>query len=197
MSLILSQDQCAEARRMREEDDKTYAQVAKHFGVSVEDAKHAIAGTGDYAPPPVVLSPLDQMAADAEAHGTLDTTGGDPDIVAANSDRRLSEDEVDKLETIYRSGQYGFEEMAAALDPPVHWLTVQQALGERGWVRPDYKTITYSTATEEGKARFAREMSTMSGAAPQVAIEGDGSGEARARTLEKAQAKAERMAGAA
>ena len=48
--------------------------------------------------------------------------------------------------------------MAEALDPPVHWLTVADGLGKRGWYRPDYKMPSYSTASPEGEERFRREL---------------------------------------
>ena len=199
MSLILSQEQCLEARHMREHDDKTYAQVAKHFGVPVEDIKHAIAGTGDYAPAQAPKTGLDARVEAAEAMGPMEDASGDPDIKAARADRPLTEEEVDKLEAIYRTGQVSFETMAAALDPPVHWLTVSNALGERGWYRPDFKTITYSTSTEEGKARFAREMSRPAGVRPVHEPEEhyDPVAAAKQRTQEKVEALEARRAGAA
>ena len=199
--LILSAEQCAEARHMREVGDKTYAQVAKHFGVSLEAIKHAIAGTGDYAPPPAALTPLEALVAKAEADGPASTGYEDPELLAAANDRKLTEAEKDSLEIIYRAGKTSFETMAAALDPPVHWLTVQDALGERGWYRPDMKTIGYSTSTDEGKARFAREMS-MGGVglrpaqlAADIGPVGDASAEARQRTAERAAEKAAQMGG--
>ena len=203
-SITLSEAQCAEARTMRERDDKTYAQVAKHFGVDVDAIKHAIAGTGDYAPAPAPRSRLDELQARAEAQAKVDDVSDDPDVRAADGDRKLTEAEIDQLEAIYRTGVGSFEEMAAALDPPVNWLTVQDALAARGWYRWNQKTLTYSTATEEGKARFAREMSMGVSMAPVAAAIPDGTGptgdaaaEARQRTMEKAAAKAEMMAGAA
>ena len=204
-TVILSEEQVAEARAMREPaQDKTYGQIAKHFGVDVETIQHAIAGTGDYAPPEAPKSALDRLQEAAEAQAKRDDVSDDPDVRAAGGDRKLTEAEIDQLEAIYRTGMGSFEEMAAALDPPVNWLTVQDAISARGWYRWNQKTLTYSTATEEGKARFARESAMGIGLAPVAAAipdstgpTGDAGAEARARTAEKAAAKAAQMAGAA
>lgn len=183
--VILSESQIEEARFLREDADKTYAEIAKGFGVPAQDVKDALAGKGRYAP--VAAEPetaLDKLLAEAEEHGILDLESEDPDVVAARNDRALTEDEITKLETIYRTGRYSFETMGAALDPPVNGFTVQDALGSRGWYRPNFKTITYSTATEEGAKRYAQELNRASGIVPvlPVEIDGDPAAEAAART---------------
>ena len=157
-TLILSAEQIEEARELRESSDLTYAALAKKYGVKQHEMVDALKGQGDYKPLPKTLTALEQMVAEAEAAGPVDLLSEDPDVNAARHDRALTEAEVDHLETIYRTGRYSFAQMAAALDPPVNWLTVQDALSMRGWYRPDFKTITYSTSTPSGQQRFANEM---------------------------------------
>lgn len=185
-TLILSAAQIEEARELRESDDMTYAALAKKYGVKQHEMVDAIKGQGDYAPVEAPKTALEALVAEAEAAGPVDQISDDPDVHAAKHDRRLTEQEVDSLETIYRTGRYSFETMAAALDPPVNWLTVQDALGARGWYRPDFKTITYSTATPSGAVRYANQMNEQS-IRPLVSapVEDDPSVEARAITAER------------
>ena len=195
-TVILSTEQIAEARELRESDDLTYAALAKKFGVKQHEMVDALKGQGDYAPPPEApKSALDALVAQAEELGPLDQMTDDPDVHAAKNDRQLTGEEVDKLEILYRTGRYSFETMAEALDPPVNWLTVQDALGARGWYRPDYKTITYSTSTPEGQQRYANEMNR-AGIRPLVnaPIDEDVGVEARAITKEREAAVLGRVA---
>ena len=51
----------------------------------------------------------------------------------------------------YRSGLNQVR-IAEALEPPVHWLTIQDALGQQGWVNRTQRVPPWSTATKEGEA---------------------------------------------
>ena len=96
-TLFLSPEQIAEARTMREDGDKTYAQLSKHFGVSVADLKDALAGVGAYAPVEAPKTALDQLQATAEAQAKPYDVSEDPDVRAANADRKLTEDEIESI----------------------------------------------------------------------------------------------------
>lgn len=165
--MILSKAQVEEARTMREADDKSYADIAEHFDMARDDwrdVKDAIDQTGDYAPLPAPVTALDRLEVAAREVQEQRVEGGlvgsQSDVDAANADRALTEAEAEQLERIYNANGYvvTFEEMAAALDPPVHWLTVQNAISERGCISPGVKIPTYDITDEEGTARYEQDV---------------------------------------
>ena len=151
---ILSKEQVAQATAWRaKQGDPTWKGTAKHLGLPEGEwanVRDACEGRGDYAPLPEPQSKLDKLQQAAERMPAQQKD----DIQAALDDRTLTEEEIDQLERIYHTGTVSFEDMAAALEPPVHWLTVEMAISSRGNRRPGDKRPTYSTWDEEGKARF-------------------------------------------
>ena len=159
------------ARAMRGgENDHSYADIAEHFGLPrgqwklVKDALDAAPAppaqprpAGGAAP----LSKLEALAAKVEAqraeHGAQ-SDGLTAEIARARGDTPLTEDEYALVERIFvaDTGE-SFKDIAAAMDPPRHWLTVANALGRRGWYRPDFQMLPYCTGTPEGQKRLAAE----------------------------------------
>lgn len=162
----LTHAKLVEARRLREEQDMSYADIAENLGFprdqwSIIRAAMQDLPAGDAAPTDA-LAELEAKAAEllrtAEAdHGSMDAA-----IRASHGDRPLTPAELASIERIYASGApITFEEIGKALVPPVHWLTVSNAIADMGWVRPGYKLPPRSTATEEGELEQAREAASL------------------------------------
>ena len=162
--MTLDNVQIHEAIALRDGEDKTWKEIAKHFGLkesewqSVRDQVEAAKGRPEATSDRIAELMAQQTQAQEDHKG--DTPGLD-DVAAAQNDRALSEEEVDDCVKMYRGNaslpgdaQITFKQMAEALDPPVHWLTVADALGKRGWRTPTKWVPPYSTATDEGKAQL-------------------------------------------
>lgn len=149
-----SAEQVAEARMTREVDDLSYGQLAELYGFPDGAAMREAL---EHRPEP--RSKLEAMVQEVEARAQAERDlykGIEGEVRNAQGDRELTTEEVDQIEAIYTSGAaVRFKEIAAAVEPPVHWLTVQNALGARGWVTPHYQMIPYSTGTPEGRKRLA------------------------------------------
>ena len=160
-TLILGPEQVAQAKALRENEDKSYADIAQALGFERDDWPHvrdAVKGEGDYAPPAATPNALDALVAKAhEKRKTLIDEEGNPDIAAARKDRDPGPEDSEKIERAYNGG-IGFEEIAAALDPPVHWLTVMKVLNRRGCVEPGIKMPTYDATSEEGAVQLQRDL---------------------------------------
>ena len=165
----MNAEQMKTAHRMRTEDDASYADIAEHIGLEREDwhvVRDALKGYTPASPAPETkLGALVAKAhEEAPREEDLFIEGAEGQISAASGDRKLTEDEIDQCVEIYnRSSEIGFEEMGEALG--VHWLTVQDALAQRGWAEPGIKMPTCSTATPEGAAQWAAEQAEMTRAA--------------------------------
>ena len=151
-------EQIEEAQRVREDEDLSYGQLAKRYGMADAAAMKAALAS------PVLPEPkskLEAMVRDVEARAQAERDlykGIEGEVDLARRDRTLTEDEVDQIERIYTSGaRVRFKEIAAAIEPPVHWITVSEALGARGWATPTYQMVPYSTATKEGQRRLAED----------------------------------------
>ena len=173
-----TEENLAIARQMRGGgDDHSYADIAEHFGLPrdqwklVKDALDAAPTPSAAAPSAAAagndevgarpLSKLEALAAKVEAqraeHGAQ-SDGLTAEIARARGDTPLSEAEYALVERIFvaDTGE-SFKDIAAAMDPPRHWLTVANALGRRGWYRPDFQMLPYCTGTPEGQRRLAAE----------------------------------------
>ena len=172
--MTLTQEQVKQAYELREgEEDLSNAEIAEMIGADKAEWKAVKAAVDEYAAnlnaeevvPDTDLGRLLQKAKNARKAvdtGDMDALkeAGILDAVSiARKDRQLTEEEIDQIEEIYKQDVgISYKEMGEALFPPVSWLTVHSALGARGWITPTYKTITYSTATDEGKARYAEDV---------------------------------------
>ena len=155
-----------QARRLREEQDMSYADIAENLGFPrdqwrvIREAMHDI--PSETAAPTEALAALETKArqmveAGIEAHGSMQA-----DIRASQGDRPLTEAELATINRIYASGApISYREIAASLEPPVNWLTVSDAVSHMGWIRPGYKLPPRSTATEEGEAESRREAASL------------------------------------
>ena len=154
---IFTPERQAEALALRNDEDLTWKQVAKRMGVPEGEWQHvrdAAQGTGDYAPLPEPVSKLDALEQQVK-----DTPAADEDeIERAAKDRTLSEDELDQIERIYHGGMNDFTVLGEALDPPVSWITIQEALASRGAAKPGVKVPTYSTYGEEGQRQYQQDI---------------------------------------
>ena len=173
--MTLTQEQVKQAYELREsEDDYSNADIAELIGVERDDWRAVKTAIDEYADslkreevevPDTDLGRLLQKAketrkavdeGDVEA---LKEAGILESVNIARKDRKLTEEEIDQIEEIFKQDVgISFKEMAESVFPPVSWLTVHSALGARGWITPTYKTITYSTATDEGKAQYAADV---------------------------------------
>ena len=160
--------QVTEAQALREgAEDLTWKEIAKRLGLkeaqaglvraAVEEAQGRRPATSER-----VAELMAKQAAKVEQFKHL-RPEDDSDVMAARAERIISEEEAADLIAIYRANahlpadeQVSFREMGAALEPPVHWLAVQDAIGSRGWATPTKWYAPFSTATPEGKAELRR-----------------------------------------
>ena len=166
--MALTNLQVTEAQALREgEEDLTWKEIAKRIGLkeaqapmvrtAVEEAQGRPPATSER-----VAELMAKQSAKVEQYKNL-RPEDDDDVMAARADRIISEEEAQELIMMYRANaklppdeEITFEEMGKALEPPVHWLTVQDAIGSRGWASPTKWYPPFSTATPEGKAELRR-----------------------------------------
>ena len=149
-------EQVAEARALREAEDLSYGELAARYGLADGPAMKA-ALEARPAPASKLEALVRQTQERVDRHEQV-YQGLHDEIRNSHGDPPITEAELDQLEYMY-SANVGIttDEMAAALDPPRHWLTVTEALGSRGWYTPTYKTLPYSTGNEEGQKRLAQD----------------------------------------
>ena len=164
-----TEENLAVARRMRGGgDDHSYADIAEHFGLPRDQwqlVKKALDSADAPAPAPAdlgrSLTKLEALAAKVEAQRAeqgAQSIGLTAEIARARGDTPLSEDEYALAERIFTADTgTSFREIAESMDPPRHWLTIANALGRRGWYRPDFQMLPYCTGTPEGQKRLAAE----------------------------------------
>lgn len=160
--------QVTEAQALREgAEDLTWKDIAKRIGLKEAQAGVVRAAVEEAQGRPPATSErvaelMAKQAAKAEEfkHQRPEDSS---DVMAARAERKISEEEAAELIAIYRANaklppeeQVTFREMGEALDPPVHWLAVQDAIGSRGWATPVKWYPPFSTATPEGKAEVRR-----------------------------------------
>ena len=156
MTMVLNEGQLTELRAMRDEGDATYKDLAERFGLDTwQEAKAAYTGTGDYAPVVAPASRLEALTARRLAEAPAVETGIHAEVRKARRDRNPSVDEVVAIMRAYHAG-LGQEEIGAACEPPLHWLTVNEVLGEQGVMAPGKRRPPWSTATKEGMHAFAQ-----------------------------------------
>ena len=160
----MNSEQMKVAHRMRTEDDASYADIAEKVGLEREDwhvVRDALKGyTPASAAPDTKLGALLANAEQRQAQRTLGDELGDHaagEVARSGRDAPINDEDGAMVIRLYNTGQVSFDEIAEALDPPRHWLTVSTYLADHGWLRPGVKTPTYSTATPEGEARWQAE----------------------------------------
>ena len=149
-------EQVAEAKALREAEDLSYGDLAARYGLPGGPAMKAALEAR-----PAPASKLEALVRETQDRVDRDEQvyqGIQDEIRNSRGDPPITEEELDQLEYMY-SANVGIttDEMAAALDPPRHWLTVLDALGSRGWYKPTVKTLPYSTGNKEGQERLARD----------------------------------------
>ena len=153
--MVLNAEQIEEARRLRNDEDRSYADVAEHFGLGRsgwQQAKDAIHGTGDYAGTGPQRSKLEELTAAKLAEPKDADTGMSAEIDAAKNARKLTVDEVRQVNLAYEAG-LAEHEIGDALAPPVNQLAIVDVLSHQGYVQPDQRIPPWSTATKEGEAK--------------------------------------------
>ena len=151
-------EQVEEARAVREAQDLSYGELAKRYGLADGEAMREALAHPAEPEPRSKLEALVRDAKEREARGVRLHKGLEESIERAKGDPPLTEEELDQCEYLYRANNGAtIDDMAAALDPPRHWLTVTEALGSRGWYTPDHQMLPYSTGTEEGQRRLAED----------------------------------------
>lgn len=165
--MALTNLQVTEAQALREGgEDLTWKDIAKRIGLKEAQAPMVRAAVEEAQGRPPATS---ERVAELMARQRRDIeenphwSSAQDDVSKAKQDRVLSEEECNELIAMYRANaklppekEITFEEMGQALDPPVHWLTVQDAIGSRGWATPTKWYPPFSTATPEGKAELKR-----------------------------------------